>query len=134
MGLNEKNHELINEFMGQVCRLANLKSPSVFMSILKGFSEDRGIAGDGWWVTSEFFEAATMTESDIEYLGGRKIDGVVFDSIFNTSEPPTTILSYQDFYDILCKYVEKAITDKDEAFQTEARKYLLLFKEKHNLK
>ena len=132
--MNEKDYELINEFMEQVCRLANLKSPFIFMSDLKGFSQDKGIGGDGWRVTTEFFESATMTESDIEYLGGRKIDGVVFDICFDTGEPPTTFLSYQEFYDILCEYVEKAIKDKDAAFQTEARKYLHLFKEKHNLK
>lgn len=134
MALNEKDYELINEFMEQVCRLANLKSPFIFMSNLKGFSQDKGIGGDGWCVTTEFFEADKMTKSDIEYLGGRKIDGVVFDSFFNTSEPPTTILSYQEFYDILCEYVERAIKDKDAAFQIEARSYLRLFKEKHNLK
>ena len=132
--MNEKDYELINEFMEQVCRLANLKSPFIFMSDLKGFSQDKGIGGDGWRVTTEFFESATMTESDIEYLGGRKIDGVVFDICFDTGEPPTTILSYQEFYDILCEYVEKAIKEKDAAFQTEARKYIHLFKEKHNLK
>ena len=132
--MNEKDYELINEFMEQVCRLANLKSPFIFMSDLKGFSQDKGIGGDGWRVTTEFFEAATMTESDIEYLGGRKFDGVVFDKALNMSEPPTALLSYQELYDILCEYVEKAMKDKDADFQTEARKYLLLFKEKHNLK
>ena len=83
MALNEKNYELINEFMEQVCRLASLNSPRLFMDALKGFTSDKGIGGDGWWVTTEFFEAATMTESDIEYLGGRKFDGVVFDEAFN---------------------------------------------------
>ena len=134
MALNEKDYELINEFMEQVFRLASLNSPRLFMDALKGFTLDKGIGGDGWWVTTEFFESATMTESDIEYLGGRKIDGVVFDICFDTGEPPTTILSYQEFYDILCEYVEKAIKEKDAAFQTEARKYIHLFKEKHNLK
>lgn len=134
MALTEKDYELINEFMEQVCRLANLKSPSVFMSILKGFSQGRGIGGDGWRVTAEFFEAAAMTESDIEYLGGRKFDGVVFDTCFDTGEPPAAFLSYQEFYDILCGYVEKAIKEKDAEFRTEARKYLRLFKEKYNLK
>ena len=66
MALNEKNYELINEFMEQVCRLASLNSPRLFMDALKGFTSDKGIGGDGWWVTTEFFEAATMTESDIE--------------------------------------------------------------------
>lgn len=74
-----------------------------------------------------------MTESDIEYLGGRKFDGVVFDEAFNMSEPPTTLLSYQEFYDVLCEYVEKAIKDKDASFQDEAREYLHLFKGNHNL-
>ena len=134
MALSKKDHDLINEFMGQVCRLANLKSPSVFMSILKGFSEDRGIAGDGWRVTAEFFEAAAMTESDMEYLGGKRIEGVVFDECFDTGEPPAAILSYQEFYDILCEYVENAIQNKDAAFKILARTYLLLFKERHNLK
>ena len=134
MALNEKDYELINEFMEQVCRLASLNSPRLFMDALKGFTLDKGIGGDGWWVTTEFFDSETMTESDIEYLGGRKFDGVVFDEALNMSEPPTTLLSYQEFYDVLCEYVEKAIKDKDADFQTEARKYLLLFKEKHNLK
>ena len=119
--------------MEQVCRLASLNSPRLFMDALKGFTSDKGIGGDGWWVTTEFFEAATMTESDIEYLGGRKFDGVVFDEAFNMSEPPTTLLSYQEFYDVLCEYVEKAIKDKDASFQDEAREYLHLFKENHNL-
>ena len=134
MALNEKDYELINEFMEQVCRLASLNSPRFFMDALKGFTRDKGIGGDSWWVTTEFFEAATMTESDIEYLDGRKFDGVVFDEAFNMSEPPTTLLSYQEFYDVLCEYVEKAIKGKDASFQDETRKYLLLFKEKHNLK
>ena len=134
MALNEKDYELINEFMEQVCRLASLNSPRLFMDALKGFTLDKGIGGDGWWVTTEFFDSETMTESDIEYLGGRKFDGVIFDEALNMSETPTTLLSYQEFYDVLCEYVEKAIKDKDADFQTEARKYLLLFKEKHNLK
>ena len=75
-----------------------------------------------------------MTESDIEYLGGRKFDGVVFDIGFDTGESPTTFLTYQEFYDILCEYVERTIKDKDAEFQTEARKYLLLYKENYNLK
>ena len=133
MALNEKNYELVNEFLEQVCRLASLNSPRLFMDALKGFTRDKGIGGDGWWVTTEFFEAATMTESDIEYLGGRKFDGVVFDEAFNMSEPPTTLLSYQEFYDVLCEYVEKAIKDKDASFQDEAREYLHLFKGNHNL-
>ena len=49
------------------------------------------------------------------------------------SEPPTTLLSYQEFYDVLCEYVEKAIKDKDASFQDEAREYLHLFKGNHNL-
>lgn len=130
MALNENDYELVNEFMEQVCR----QSPDQFIDGLKGFSNGRGIGGDGWWVTTEFFEAAAMTESDIEYLGGRKFDGVVFDICFDTGEPPTTLLSYQEFYDILCEYVEGAIKDKDAVFQAQARKYLLLFKEKYNLK
>ena len=101
MALNEKNYELINEFMEQVCRLTSLNSPRLFMDALKGFTRDKGIGGDGWWVTTEFIEAATMTESDIEYLGGRKFDGVVFDEALNMSEPPTTLLSYQEFYAII---------------------------------
>ncbi len=134
MALNEKDYELINEFMEQVCRLASLNSPRLFMDALKDFTLDKGIGGDGWWVTTEFFDSETMTESDIEYLGGRKFEGVVFDEALNISEPTTTLLSYQEFYDVLCEYVEKTIKDKDADFQTEARKYLLLFKEKHNLK
>lgn len=130
MALNENDYELVNEFMEQVCR----QSPDQFIDDLKGFSNGRGIGGDGWWVTTEFFEAAAMTESDIEYLGGRKFDGVVFDICFDTGEPPTTLLSYQEFYDILCEYVEGAIKNKDAVFQAQARKYLLLFKEKYNLK
>ncbi len=134
MALNEKDFELINEFMEQVCRLANLRSPSIFMDLLKGFSRDRGVAGDGWFVIATFFKAETMDESDIEYLGGRKFDGVVFDICFDTGEPPTAFLSYQEFYDILCEYVEKAMKDKDAAFQNEARGYLRLFQENHHLK
>ena len=56
MALNEKNYELINEFMEQVCRLASLNSPRLFMDALKGFTSDKGIGGDGWWVTTEFFD------------------------------------------------------------------------------
>ena len=134
MALKDKDNELVKEFMEQVCRLADLKSPRIFMDALKGFSQGRGIGGDGWWVTTEFFEADTMTESDIEYLGGRKFDGVVFDICFDTGEPPTTFLTYQEFYDILCEYVERTIKDKDAELQNEARNYLLLFKEKYNLK
>lgn len=56
MALNEKNYELINEFMEQVCRLASLNSPRLFMDALKGFTSDKGIGGDGWWVTTEFLK------------------------------------------------------------------------------
>ncbi len=62
------------------------------MDTLKSFSEGRGIAGDGWWVTIEFFEAEKMDESDIEYSGGRKIDSVVFDICFDTGEPPLSLI------------------------------------------
>ena len=51
--------------------------------------------------------------------------------VFDTTP---VILTYQEFYDFLCKYVEEAIKDMDAEFQTEARKYLLLFKEKYSLK
>ena len=52
----------------------------------------------------------------------------------STGEPPTAILSHQEFYDILCEYVEKAVKDKDAAFQAEAMGYLRLFKENYHLK
>ena len=132
MSLNEKDKELIYDFMESVYGLKDTKT--IFLDTLKLFSQGRGIAGDGFWVTIDFFEANKMDEYDIEYLGGRKFDGVVFDICFDTGEPPTTFLSYQEFYDILCEYVEKAIKDKGSAFQDEARKYLCLFKERYNLR
>ena len=131
MELNEKDLKLIDECLGWICRQ---KTTSMFMDDLKGFSQGRGIAGEMCPASILLLKAETMDEEEIELYGGKRFDGVVFDEGCDVFDTTPVILTYQEFYDFLCKYVEEAIKDMDAGFQTEARKYLLLFKEKYSLK
>ena len=60
MSLHEKDKELIHDFMESVYGLKDTKT--IFWDTLKLFSQGRGIAGDGCWVTIDFFEADKMDE------------------------------------------------------------------------
>ncbi|MCR5307068.1 MAG: hypothetical protein K6E36_11260 [Oscillospiraceae bacterium] len=131
MELSKKDRKLIDECLGWICRH---KTTSVFMYYLKGFSQGRGIGGEMCPANILLLKAETMDEEEIELYGGKRFDGVVFDEGCEFFDTAPVILTYQEFYDFLRKYVEEAIIDMDAEFQAEARKYLLLFKERYHLK
>ena len=80
---------------------------------------------------SENISEEDYEREDYAFLKGKRFDGVFFYCEYY-GDP--IIMSYQEFYALLCCYVEIRIADESEAFQTTARTYLNALKEKYHLK
>lgn len=80
--------------------------------------------------SSEHLSREDCESEDYEFLNGRQFDRVYIRCAYVDE---TVLLSYQEFYEALCHYVEIRIKAENEEIQSDARQYLNAYKERYGL-
>lgn len=116
---------LVDSIMRHICS----GIPDCFLTNLDYLVNNIGLCYEG----ESFDFSENLSEEDYEnedFLKCKKLNGVYFYCEYY-GDP--ICMSYQEFYEVLCYYVEIRIKNEDEETKSTARHYLKQFKEKYNL-
>lgn len=118
---------LVKSAMKSIC--ANITE--IFLQRLARISNGGGYCFENTLVSfSEHITEEDYESEDYAFLEGKRFQGAY---IYCEWAGDPIIMSYQEFYEVLCHYVEIRIEKETEEIKATARKYLNTFKERYNL-
>lgn len=121
---------LVKSAMERIC--ANITE--IFLHRLERISNGGGCCFENALVDfSEHITEEDYESEDYAFLEGKRFQGAYMAYIECERAGDPVIMSYQEFYEVLCHYVEKRIENENEEIKATARNYLNHFKERYRL-
>ncbi len=118
---------LVKSAMERICA----KTTEIFLERLARISNGGGYCFENTLVSfSEHITEEDYESEDYAFLEGKRFQGAY---IYCEWAGDPVIMSYQEFYEVLCHYVEKRIENENEEIKATARGYLKNFQERYHL-
>ena len=118
---------LVKSAMERICA----KTTEIFLERLARISNGGGYCFENTLVSfSEHITEEDYDSEDYAFLEGKRFQGAY---IYCEWAGDPVIMSYQEFYEVLCHYVAIRIANENDEIQSAARKHLNIFKERYHL-
>ena len=118
---------LVKSAIERICA----KTTEIFLQRLARISNGGGYCFENTLVSfTEHITEEDYESEDYAFLEGKRFQGAY---IYCEWAGDPVIMSYQEFYEVLCHYVEKRIVNENEEIKATARNYLNHFKERYRL-